>query len=129
MYYIIYVTISPNSNSRRLTMKNVLLWSLLLISFFSSINQALAWKVMYKDDDGKLETAWVECDNGKQFALSRWIYENANKYQRMWHRDSGKMASSNSTNVSFYATSCQTDSGHYDLGTYATKMCKCLKSK
>ncbi len=83
-----------------------------------------AFKIVYSGNDGKLETAIIECDNGKQFTLMRWIYKEANKYQRLWVKASGL-----TSNLSGYESQKCYGSGHYDLGQKAAQFCKCLKSQ
>ena len=87
--------------------------------------EAFAWNVMYTNNDGKLETAYIQCENGKQFALSRWVYKDADRYKRLWTWDPGKsMGNSNSPHLG----KCD-QNGHYDLGVKASHFCSCIGSR
>ncbi|MEA3457565.1 MAG: hypothetical protein U9R21_02685 [Candidatus Thermoplasmatota archaeon] len=107
-------------------MKKVI-FTLLILSFCVCAftpSDANAWKILYTNNDGKLEKAYIECDNGKQFVLFRWIYKGANKYQRLWVIDS------HGSNITVYESQkCEGNRGHYDLGAKASRMCRCLGSK
>ena len=102
-----------------------LLASICLLAAAGFSTAASAWTVLYTNNDGQLETAYIQCTNGKQFPLSRWIYKNANKYQRLWVWDAGKSTSMGSNAV--HLGHCN-QSGHYDLGAKASYFCSCIGS-
>jgi len=84
-----------------------------------SANSAFAWTILHLENDGKLETAYIKCDNGKQIALHRWIYPKATKYQRLWVKSSSVSQT--------WMGNCS-NNGHYQLGAKASDICGCLGS-